>query len=79
MEELSRRRHAGPADGIPGVDPESVLDITVEDGLLVIRAHREIEGERKSKRGVRSERRDRLLTRTVRLPEGVAGDDVKAI
>ncbi len=62
----------------PGIDPEKDVEITIGDGVLRIRAHREQKDEQKGKKGFRSEFRYGELTRTMRLPEGVSGDDVKA-
>ena len=63
---------------VPGVDPAKDLEVTVTDGLLHVHAQREEKLERKSQQDYRSEFRYGELTRTVRLPEGVSGDDVKA-
>lgn len=62
----------------PGIDPDKDVEITIADGLLRIRAHREVKAEQKNKKGYRSEFRYGELTRTFRLPEGSSGDDVKA-
>lgn len=63
---------------VPGVDPAKDLEVTLADGVLRVHAHREEKAEHKSKQGYRSEFRYGDLTRTVRLPEGVSEDDVKA-
>jgi HSP20 family protein len=63
---------------VPGIDPDKDVEITVRDGALELRAHREVREEQKSKQGYRSEFRYGELSRTVRLPEGVTGEDVKA-
>lgn len=63
---------------VPGVDPDKDLEVTVEEGVLRVRAHREVKAEQKNKKGYRSEFRYGELTRTIRLPEGVSEDDVKA-
>jgi len=62
----------------PGIDPEKDVEITVGDGVLRIQAHREQKEEQKGKKGFRSEFRYGELTRTMQLPDGVSGDDVKA-
>lgn len=62
----------------PGLDPERDVEITVSDGVLRIHAHREVKAEQKNKKGYRSEFRYGELARTLRLPEGVSEDDVKA-
>ncbi len=63
---------------VPGVDPARDLEVVVGGGALRVHAHREEKAEHKDKRGYRSEFRYGELTRTVRLPEGVSEDDVKA-
>jgi HSP20 family protein len=62
---------------VPGVDPEKDIEVTVGDGVLRVRAHREMKAEQKNKKGYRSEFRYGELTRTIPLPEGFSGD-VKA-
>jgi HSP20 family protein len=63
---------------VPGVDPAKDIEVTVADGVLRVHAHRDEKAEHKNKQGYRSEFRYGELTRTVRLPEGVSEDDVKA-
>ncbi len=63
---------------VPGIDPEKDVEITVGGDVLRVRAHRAVREEQKNKKGYRSEFRYGELTRTMRLPEGVSGDDVKA-
>lgn len=59
---------------LPGIDPEKDVDITVESGILTIRAERR--EERKEAR--RSEFRYGSLLRSLTLPTGVDEHDVKA-
>src|SRR5579863_1830820 len=63
---------------VPGIDPDKDVEITIEDGVLRVHAHREVKAEHKNKKGYRSEFHYGQLMRTMRLPEGVSGDDVKA-
>lgn len=63
---------------VPGVDPEKDVEVSVQEGLLRLHAHREVKAEQKGKKGYRSEFHYGELTRTVRLPEGVVAEDVKA-
>lgn len=63
---------------VPGIDPDKDVKITVSDGVLRFYAHREMKAEQKSKKGSFSEFRYGELSRTVRLPEGVTGGDLKA-
>ncbi|MEU6970824.1 Hsp20/alpha crystallin family protein [Kitasatospora aureofaciens] len=59
---------------LPGVDPDKDIDITVEDGVLTVRAERR--EEKKDKH--RSEFRYGSFTRSVRLPEGCEEGDITA-
>lgn len=59
---------------LPGVDPEKDVDVTVDSGMLTIRAERREE----TKEDRHSEFRYGSLTRTVSLPEGADPDKVKA-
>jgi HSP20 family protein len=63
---------------LPGVDPEKDVDITVEDGILHISAHREERSEEEQPSGYRSEFRYGSLERSIRLPEGATDADVTA-
>jgi HSP20 family protein len=63
---------------LPGVDPETDVDVSVADGALTIQARREENQERKEKYGYRSEFRYGSFSRTVKLPEGATADDVSA-
>src|SRR5215472_9749626 len=57
---------------LPGVDPEGDVEVTVESGLLTIRAERR-EEDRQNRH---SEFRYGSLSRTVSLPEGAAADKI---
>jgi HSP20 family protein len=59
---------------LPGIDPDKDVDITVQGGVLTIRAERKEEKSEKN----RSEFRYGSFVRSVRLPEGAKQDDVKA-
>ncbi|MGW7447083.1 Hsp20/alpha crystallin family protein [Kitasatospora sp. NPDC054795] len=60
---------------LPGVDPDRDITISVDDGILTIRAERT--EEKKDKQ--RSEFRYGSFTRSVRLPAGVREEDVTAV
>jgi HSP20 family protein len=63
---------------LPGVDPERDVEITVQDGILRIRAERR-ESEREEKAGfIRSELRYGAFARTIPLPSGCDESDVSA-
>ncbi len=55
---------------IPGVDPDKDVDITIEDGLVRIHAHREQRTKHTNGSGYRSEFRYGEFTREIALPEG---------
>jgi HSP20 family protein len=59
---------------LPGIDPEKDVDITVDDGVLTIKAERREE----KKEGGRSEFRYGSYTRSVSLPAGADEDNVTA-
>lgn len=59
---------------LPGVDPDRDIDVTVDNGVLTIRAER-----REEQKGTRrSEFRYGALVRSLTLPAGVAEEDVRA-
>ena len=62
---------------IPGVDPDTDIDISVEDLRLVIRAERTSQTEDDTD-GYRSEFRYGSLSRVVDLPDDVKVDDIEA-
>jgi len=62
---------------IPGVDPESDIDISVEDQRLVIHAERTSRTEDDTD-GYRSEFHYGSFSRVIGLPEGANVDDVQA-
>lgn len=63
---------------LPGVDPDHDVEISVEDDVLHIRAHREERSEHKDKGSYRSEFRYGSFARSVVLPSGTPQDAIKA-
>jgi HSP20 family protein len=63
---------------LPGVDPEKDVEITVAEGMLHLRAHREERTEQEQPSGYRSEFRYGSYERSIRLPEGATEAEVKA-
>ncbi len=59
---------------LPGIDPAKDVDVTVQDGELVIKAER---SEKKETKG-RSEFHYGSFTRSVTLPAGANEEDIKA-
>jgi HSP20 family protein len=59
---------------LPGVDPEQDVDVTVEAGVLTIRAERREE----SKRDRHSEFKYGSMTRSISLPDGTDADNITA-
>mgnify|MGYP001601181511 CR=1 FL=1 len=63
---------------LPGIDPDKDVDISVDNGLLSLRAERREERKTKSDGGYRSEFSYGSFIRSVSLPPGATEDDVKA-
>lgn len=63
---------------MPGIDPAKDVEITVDDGMLSVRAERRKEEKTKVDGGFRSEFRYGSFRRTMALPKGVKGKDVAA-
>ncbi|MFE9028371.1 Hsp20/alpha crystallin family protein [Streptomyces iakyrus] len=59
---------------LPGVDPDKGVEITVEEGLLTLRAERTEQTTEKH----RTEFRYGTFARAVRLPAGARGDEATA-
>ena len=59
---------------LPGIDPEKDVEITVDDGVLTVKAERREE----KKEGGRSEFRYGSFTRSITLPTGADEDNVAA-
>jgi len=63
---------------IPGIDPDEDVELTVTDRMLHIEARRHEEQTREAKGYTRKEIRTGSFRRTLPLPAGVDGSDVKA-
>jgi HSP20 family protein len=63
---------------LPGIDPEKDVELTVADGMLHIEAERREEEKKEDQGYLRQELRYGSLARTLPLPEGVTGSDIKA-
>ncbi|QCO98580.1 Hsp20/alpha crystallin family protein [Arthrobacter sp. 24S4-2] len=63
---------------VPGMDPETDVDVSVADGLLHIKAAREEKSEHKDKTGYHSEFRYGSFARSISLPPGAREEDVTA-
>jgi HSP20 family protein len=63
---------------LPGIDPEKDVEITVEGGMLHLRAERRQEEEKEGKTWRRRELRYGSFSRTLPLPEGVSENDIQA-
>jgi len=59
---------------LPGVNPDEDVDVTVESGVLTIRAERREE----SKQDRHSEFKYGSMTRSISLPEGTDADNITA-
>jgi HSP20 family protein len=62
---------------VPGVKPEEI-EIEVDDDVLTISGRHEEEKEEKKENYLRRERRVGSFSRSIRLPAGVASDDIEA-
>lgn len=63
---------------IPGIDPDKDVDITVQDGVLHLRAERRQEDKTEDKDFYRQEIRYGSFARNIPLPPGASEEDVKA-
>lgn len=63
---------------LAGVDPDKDIDVTVDGGMLRIKAERRQESKEESKGTVRSEFTYGSFSRTLPLPPGATEADVKA-
>jgi HSP20 family protein len=63
---------------LPGIDPDTDVEITVHDGLLHIKGERSEREEETKRDYYRSEFLDGMFERTVPLPAGATEKDVKA-
>lgn len=63
---------------LPGIDPDKDVEITVSDGVLHLKAHREEKAEERKPAVFRSEFHYGSFDRAIRLPEGATEADVKA-
>ena len=63
---------------LPGIDPETDVDVSVADGMLHIKAEREEKSGQQDKYGYRSEFRYGSFSRSVSLPPGTREEDVTA-
>jgi HSP20 family protein len=63
---------------LPGIDPEKDAAVTVQDGVLTIRAERRIEEDRQDRGYRRHEIRYGTMTRSLPVPDGVADSDITA-
>ena len=63
---------------LPGIDPEKDVELSVDDGVLRLSAHREEKEESRTADGYHSEFHYGSLARSFRLPEGATEADVTA-
>lgn len=63
---------------MPGVDPDKDIAVTLDGGLLRIRAERQEKEEHKDNGSFRSEFRYGSFSRNIPLPEGVREEEIKA-
>ena len=63
---------------VPGIDPDNDVSVTVDHGVLTVRAERRQQKKTEEKDGYRSEFSYGSFTRSVRLPAGATESDVSA-
>ncbi len=63
---------------MPGIDPDKDVEITIDDGVLRVRAERKFEKKEEKEGGTRSEFHYGSFERALRVPKDVGVDDVKA-
>jgi HSP20 family protein len=63
---------------MPDIDPDKDVEVTVCDGVLHIRAQREVRAEHKDKDGYRSEFRYGTFVRNLPLLAGIKDEDITA-
>jgi HSP20 family protein len=63
---------------LPGIDPERDVDVSVQDGVLVIRGERRVQDRTEAKDYVRMESVYGAFQRSIPLPAGVKEEDIKA-
>lgn len=63
---------------MPGIDPDKDVEISIDHGLLTVRAERRHEEKSEKKGRFHSEFSYGAFSRTVRLPAGATEDDVQA-
>lgn len=63
---------------MPGIDPEKDVDISIDGGILHLKAHREEKTEEDKPEGYRSEFHYGSFERSIRLPSGVSEKDITA-
>jgi len=63
---------------LPGIDPDKDVEVSLSEGMLMIRAQREEQSEAREKEGYRSEFRYGSFSRTVALPPGTDESSVTA-
>jgi len=62
---------------MPGLEPEQI-DVSIQDGALVIEGHKESESEKKSKNYYLKERSSQKYYRSFTLPDDVEGSKITA-
>lgn len=63
---------------VPGIDPEKDVEITLDEGILRIKAERHSETKEEKDGGFRSEFRYGSFERAVKVPRDTVMDDVEA-
>lgn len=78
VEEFEEDGHLVVRAELPGIDPDTDVEITMSDHTLHLRAERRSETRSDDKKAFRSEFRYGSFSRSIRLPAGASADDVAA-
>jgi HSP20 family protein len=78
IEEVERDGQKVIRAELPGIDPDTDVEITVANGVVHIRGERREEDRHEDERGYRTEFRYGSFSRSVTLPPGANEDDVQA-
>ncbi len=63
---------------VPGIDPATDVDITVDDDFLTVKGEKSEEAATKDEDRIVTERRHGSFLRRIPIPDGIAADDVVA-
>jgi HSP20 family protein len=77
MDVIQKKDEIDVKASVPGVNPEDI-DVTVEDGVLTIRAERKVETETEDEKYLIRERASGSFYRALRLPDTVDAEKIES-